>query len=277
MLVDSHCHLDHLDLTPHGGSLHALLNAARACGVHGFLSVGVDLESSRHLLDVVQAHPDVVMSVGSHPLQSTPQPLPEVAELLELGRSNKVVAIGETGLDYHYSPDTARWQRESFVRHACAASELAKPLIVHTRAARAETLDILRRHANSGVGGVLHCFTESWAMAKAALDLDFYISFSGILTFGNADDLRAVAKKIPLDRLLVETDSPWLAPKPYRGRKNEPRYVVEVAQALAEVRGLTLPELARATTANFERLFGQLPRTRADTNEKTERQEDLYE
>lgn len=259
MLVDSHCHLDHLDLTAHNGSLHRLLDAARARGVRGFLSVGVDLESSRRLVTLAQAHPDVVLSVGSHPLQNNLQPLPEVTELAALGGVAKVVAIGETGLDYHYSPDTADWQRESFVRHAFVADQLAKPLIVHTREARTETLEILRQHANLEVGGVLHCFTEDWAMAKAALDLNFYISFSGILTFNNASALRAVAKKIPLQRLLVETDSPWLAPKPYRGRKNEPQYVVEVATTLADIRGLPLAELAQATTTNFQRLFGPIP------------------
>ncbi len=258
MLVDSHCHLDHLDLTAHNDSLRMLLDAARARGVEGFLSVGVDLESSRRLISLAQAHPDVVLAVGSHPLQRNPQPLPDVAELTTLGRGEKVVAIGETGLDYHYSPDSAAWQRESFVRHAFVADQLAKPLIVHTREARSETLELLRRHANLDIGGVLHCFTEDWAMAKAALDLNFYISFSGILTFNNASALRAVAKKIPLQRLLVETDSPWLAPKPWRGRKNEPQYVVEVAQTLADLRGLPVVELAQATTANFERLFGPI-------------------
>ncbi len=259
MLVDSHCHLDHLDLTAHNGSLRTLLDAARARGVEGFLSVGVDLESSRSLVTLAQAHPDVVLAVGAHPLQKSPQPLPEVAALTALGRAEKVVAIGETGLDYYYSADTMAWQCESFVRHAFVAGQLAKPLIVHTREARTETLEILRRHANLDVGGVLHCFTEDWAMAKAALDLNFYISFSGIVTFNNASALRAVAKKIPLQRLLVETDSPWLAPKPYRGRKNEPQYVVEVAATLAELHGLPVVELAQATTANFTRLFGPIP------------------
>src|SRR5690606_14761809 len=166
-----------------------------------------------------------------------------------------VVAIGETGLDYYYSQDRKAAQQESFRVHLQAAAQLRKPVIVHTRDAREDTLALIREAGDSEVGGVLHCFTESWEMARAALDLNYCISFSGIITFKNAEELREVVRRVPLDRLLVETDSPYLAPVPYRGKKNEPKYVREVAQCVADLKGLPLEELARITTANFDGLF----------------------
>ena len=165
------------------------------------------------------------------------------------------MAVGETGLDNHYSPDSAAWQEESFIRHLKVAGQLNKPVIVHTRQAQQQTLAILRAHADQEVGGVLHCFTETWAMAEAAIAMNFYISFSGIITFRNASALREVVKKVPLDKLLVETDAPWLAPVPYRGKQNLPGHVVEVAQMVADIKGISYQQVAETTTANFSALF----------------------
>lgn len=238
---------------------------ARSKGVAAFLAVGIDVDSSRGLIDLAQSHDDVYVSVGVHPLQTdiALQPLadgfenslPEVDELLSLARSPRVVAIGETGLDCYYSADTLDWQRQSFVRHAEASGRCGKPLIVHTRDAREETLGVIHKHGDPEVGGVLHCFTEDWAMARAALDHNFYISFSGIVTFRNAASLREVVKKIPAERLLIETDSPWLAPVPYRGRSNLPQYVGEVARCVADLKGLSVAALEEQVCDNFERLF----------------------
>lgn len=258
MLIDSHCHLDRIDLLRAGKTLDELLDDARARGVGGFLTVGVDLQSSRHLIELASGYPDVYVSVGAHPLQESSIPVPDIDQLVELGRSEVVVAIGETGLDNHYSAETADWQRQSFINHLAAARELAKPVIVHTREAQDETLRLLRQHACPQSGGVLHCFTETWEMAQAAIDLNFYISFSGIITFRNAAALREVVRQVPLERLLVETDSPWLAPMPHRGKQNEPQYVVEVAHQVAELKGLSVAELGAITSANFQSLF-QLP------------------
>ena len=255
MLVDSHCHLDHLDLSDYQNSLDRLLDAARQSGVTQFLSVGVDLPSSSRLVELAQTRDDMLVSVGVHPLQRELPPLPEVTELLSLGSQPGVVAIGETGLDNYYDKDNAEWQEQSFIRHLQAGAQLRKPVIVHTREARAQTLAILRHHASTSSGGVIHCFTENWDMAKAAMDLNFMISFSGIITFRNASALREVVKKVPLENMLVETDAPWLAPVPYRGKQNEPKYVVEVAKAVAEIKGVGWQQVAEVTTANFQRLF----------------------
>ncbi|TNE75667.1 MAG: TatD family deoxyribonuclease [Gammaproteobacteria bacterium] len=255
MLVDSHCHLDHLDLADYQNSLSALLDAARQRGVEQFLSVGVDLESSARLVELARDCDDVLVSVGVHPLQRELPAMPEVEQLVALGRRDGVVAIGETGLDNYYGEDSAAWQEQSFIRHLQAAAQLRKPVIVHTREAREQTLAILRAHADRDVGGVIHCFTESWEMARAAMDLNFLISFSGIITFRNAEALRDVVKRVPLENMLVETDAPWLAPVPYRGKQNEPKYVLEVAQMVADIKGVSPQEVAAVTTANFRRLF----------------------
>lgn len=255
MLVDSHCHLDHLDLSDYHNSLNDLLQAARKRGVSHFLSVGVDLESSRKLIELATEYPDVNVSVGVHPLQKSRPAIPEISELIALGRHQCVVAIGETGLDNYYDSESIAWQKESFIRHLKAASELAKPVIVHTREAREETLSILRAHANKESSGVLHCFTETWEMARDAIALNFYLSFSGIITFRNASALREVVKKVPLERLLVETDAPWLAPVPHRGKQNEPQFVVEVAKAVADIKGISYEKVAEVTTQNFQKLF----------------------
>ncbi|MGB2359465.1 MAG: TatD family hydrolase [Porticoccaceae bacterium] len=254
MLVDSHCHLDHLDLTDREAGLDGVLADARARGITQFLSVAVDLKSSRSLLELTQQQDNVYSSVGVHPLQKIDQPVPEVEQLVVLASGPKVVAIGETGLDNFYSADTHQWQRESFINHLLASQQTGKPIIIHTRDARDETIQLLRQYPLQG-GGVMHCFTETWEMAEAALELGFYISFSGIITFNSAADLREVVRLVPLERLLVETDSPWLAPVPHRGKQNEPQYVREVAETVAELKGVSLEQLAEITTQNFHRLF----------------------
>lgn len=255
MLIDSHCHPDRLDLGAFGGSLDNLLDAARRAGVRAILGVGIDLESSREMIRLATRRADVFATVGVHPLQTEPQPLPDETELCTLAANEVVVAIGETGIDGHHGDDNLDWQRESFRVHARVAHRLRKPLVVHTRDARTETLALLRAHADPAVGGVLHCFTEDWATARAGLDLGFHISFSGIVTFRNAGELREIAARVPLDRLLVETDAPWLAPVPYRGKTNQPHYVAEVARCIAQLRGMDLDDFNAQVAENFARLF----------------------
>ncbi|MBG6604364.1 TatD family hydrolase [Pseudomonas aeruginosa] len=254
MLVDSHCHLDRLDLAAHGGSLDAALAAARARGVGQFLCIGVSADNAQAVKALAERYADVHCSVGVHPLDLEPGSAPALDWLLGELAHPRVVAIGETGLDYHYEPEAAELQQEAFRLHLEAARITAKPVIVHPRAARADTL-ALRREAALPQAGVLHCFTEDWEMARSALDLGFYISLSGIVTFRNADALREVARQVPADRLLVETDSPYLAPIPHRGKPNLPEYVRDVAEFLATLRGVSLETLAEQTTANFHRLF----------------------
>lgn len=254
MLVDSHCHLDHLDVADREGGLEAVLADAHARGITKFLSVAVDLATSASLVDLTALHNNIFSSVGVHPLQKVEQPVPTVDQLLALAEAPNVVAIGETGLDNFYSADTYQWQRDSFINHLKTSQQCNKPIIIHTREARDETIALLRQYPLQA-GGVMHCFTETWEMAEAALELGFYISFSGIVTFNSASDLREVVRQVPLERLLVETDSPWLAPVPHRGKQNEPQYVLEVAQCVAELKGVSLEQLAEITTQNFHRLF----------------------
>ena len=254
MLVDSHCHLDRLDLAAHDGSLDAALAAARDRGVQHFLCIGVSADNAGAVKSLAERYADVDCSVGVHPLDLEQGEAPALDWLLGELNHPHVVAIGETGLDYHYEPEAAELQQQSFRLHLEAAKITGKPVIVHTREARADTLALLREAALPQAG-VLHCFTEDWEMAKAALDIGFYISLSGIVTFRNADALREVARKVPADRLLVETDAPYLAPIPHRGKPNLPQYVREVAEFLAMVRGERFEDLAAQTTANFKRLF----------------------
>ena len=254
MLVDSHCHLDRLDLSAHEGSLDAALSAARARGVGHFLCIGVSADNAAAVRELAGRYGDVDCSVGIHPLDLQPGAEPALNWLLKELDHPHVVAIGETGLDYHYEPEAAELQQASFRLHLEASRITGKPVIVHTRAARADTLALLRE-ADLPQAGVLHCFTEDWDMARAALDLGYYISLSGIVTFRNAEMLRDVARQVPADRLLVETDSPYLAPVPHRGKPNLPQYVREVAEFLTELRGVSLETLTEQTTANFKRLF----------------------
>lgn len=254
MLVDSHCHLDRVDLTPYHGDFAGLIEACREAGVAHMLCVSIDLESYPAMLALVEDYPEVSVSVGVHP-NDFDRREPGIEELVALAGHPKNVAIGETGLDYFHGKGELDWQRERFRIHIRAARQANKPLIIHTRDARDDTIAIMREEQARDVGGVMHCFTESWEMAKAALDLDFYISFSGIVTFKNATALRDVAARVPDERILIETDSPYLAPVPFRGKPNEPRYVGKVAEAVAAVRGVSTEAVARQSRENFYRLF----------------------
>ena len=255
MLVDSHCHLDRLDLARFDGALAGVLDAAAAQGVMRLLSVATDLERWPALVRLTEPYPQIALSVGVHPSEEEGR-APTVAELTTLGCEPRVVALGETGLDYYYGAASAARQQEWFRIHIAAARALGKPLIVHTRDAREDTLRILAEEGAAEVGGVLHCFTEDWAMAEQALALNFHISFSGIVTFKNARPIQDAARRMPADRLLVETDSPYLAPVPHRGKPNQPAWVRQVAEFVAQLRGETLEQVAAATTANYLRLFG---------------------
>lgn len=254
MLVDSHCHLDRLDLSAFSGNLDAALEAARQRGVKHFLCIGISVENAPVVREFTQRYADVDCSVGVHPLDLSRGSEPTLEWLLDELAQPGVVAVGETGLDYYYQTETAQQQQDSFRLHLEAARLSEKPVIVHTREAKADTLAIMREAALPHAG-VMHCFTEDWQMAKAALDLGYYISFSGIVTFRNAEALREVALQVPSDRILVETDSPYLAPVPHRGKSNFPEYVVDVAEFLAQLRGVSYAQFAEQTTDNFKRLF----------------------
>ena len=254
MLVDSHCHLDRLKLEKYNGRLDGAIEAARIAEVERILCVGIDLEHADQIVQLSEQYHHVYGSIGVHPLEKDSR-TPGRDELLRYAAHEKIVAIGETGLDYYYSSESKELQQERFVLHLQAASQSELPVIIHTRDARDDTLAMIREHANLDHAGVLHCFTESWEMAKAAMDMNFMISISGIVTFRNAEALREVVKKLPLDRLLIETDSPYLAPVPHRGQPNEPAFVADVARFVAELKGITFEELAFVTTDNFYSLF----------------------
>lgn len=254
MFIDSHCHLDRVKLDAYSGSFAGLLETTRDAGVDHMLCVSIGLEAYPRMLALVEPYREVSVSVGVHPSEP-PGREATAEELVELARHPRNVAIGETGLDYHYNTGDLDWQRERFRVHIRAAKTCGKPLIVHTRDAREDTIRLMREENAAVVGGVMHCFTEDWAMAEQALDLGFYISFSGIVTFRNAAELRAVASRVPLDRMLIETDSPYLAPVPHRGKPNEPRYVRYVAECIAEIRGISVERLAEITRENFYSLF----------------------
>ena len=234
-------------------SLQQVIDNAQAQQIEHMLCVCVSLAEFEQMQAQVADFPLVSISCGEHPLHQQDTVSAEL--LLQKCSSSDVVAVGETGLDYFYAPDSKLSQQEAFVSHIQVANQLRKPLIIHTRDARADTIALMRSHQADNAGGVLHCFTEDYDTAKAALDLGFYISISGIMTFRNADELRNVVKKLPLDRLLIETDAPYLAPVPYRGKTNQPAYVTAVAKAVAEVKGIELQQLAQQTTANFYKLF----------------------
>lgn len=254
MLVDSHCHLDRLKLDACGGSLDAALENAYEHGVSHLLCVCIDMDNFPDVLKIAHEHRNVFASVGVHPNEREGRE-PHVDELVAKAGDAQVVAIGETGLDYYYGQGDLDWQRERFRSHIAAAKASSKPLIIHSRDARDDTLRLMREEGAAEVGGVMHCFTEDWDMAKAAMDLNFYISFSGIVTFRNAAVLKEVARRMPADRILVETDSPYLAPVPYRGKPNQPAWVQHVAAHIAELRGEDLEQVAEYTTHNFFTLF----------------------
>jgi TatD DNase family protein len=252
MLVDSHCHLDFPELRD---DLPALLERMSAEGVTHALTISTTLAGFPGVRAVAEAHPNVWCTAGVHPDERRDGRETTVEELVALAGHPKVVAIGETGLDYYRVEGDTGWQRERFRVHIRAARACGKPLVVHTRDAAADTLRILEEEGAKDVGGVMHCFTESAQVAQSAMALGFHISFSGIVTFKNALALKEVARGIPLERLLVETDSPYLAPVPHRGRTNEPAFVRHVAEEIARLRGMPFEAIARATTANFFALF----------------------
>ena len=251
MLVDSHCHLDFPDLA---GQLPEVLARMSDNDVELAVCIGVNLEDFPAVLALAERSSRLYATVGVHP-EYVDVEEPDEARLLELAAHPRVIGIGETGLDYYWHKDQPAWQRQRFRTHIRAAKQCAKPLIVHTRDSATDTLKVLREEGADTVGGVMHCFTESWEIARAALDLGFYISMSGIVTFKNALQVKEVAQKCPLDRLLVETDSPYLAPVPYRGKRNEPAYVLHVAEEIARLRDLPLDTIKQATTDNFYSLF----------------------
>ena len=254
MFIDSHCHLDRVDLKPFNENFSDFVMNAKEAGITDMLCVSIDLENYPAMLELVKPFNNIYTSVGVHPCEQEGHD-PEVQELVRLAAEPSNVAIGETGLDYFRTEGDMHWQQQRFRRHIQAAREVDKPLIIHTREAREDTINILREENAKQVGGVMHCFTETWEMAQAALEMDFYISFSGIVTFKNATELKEVAKKVPLERILIETDSPYLAPVPYRGKPNVPQYVSKVAEHIADLRETSVDKIAEQTSQNFKELF----------------------
>ena len=260
MFIDSHCHLDKLDLSLNQGSLASLLKNCEERDVKRVLSVCVGLDEFDNMYQMIKPFEQVDASLGIHPLHlKTQNHLASVETLVELiNKHPKVVAIGETGLDYFYDETTKELQIESFINHLKAGAQLSMPLIIHTRQARQDTLDLIAAYGGSA-GGVLHCFTESIEMAQQAIEFNYSISISGIVTFKNSHELKEVVKQLPLEKLLIETDAPYLAPVPYRGKQNQPKYVVEVAQYIADLKGIRVEQLAEITTENYYRLFHKSP------------------
>lgn len=251
MFIDSHCHLDFPELADR---MPEVLENMRTHRVTHALCICVDLADFPRVLAIAESAPHLYASAGVHPdYEETHEP--SVDELVGLAAHPRVIAIGETGLDYYRLEGDLEWQRERFRVHIRAAREASKPLVIHTRAAAEDTLRIMREERAGEAGGVMHCFTESWEVAQAALDLGFHISFSGIVTFKNAKALQGVAQRVPLARMLIETDSPYLAPVPFRGKTNEPAFVSHVASRIAELRGIPVDEVGDATTRNFFELF----------------------
>jgi TatD DNase family protein len=252
MFIDSHCHLDFPDLA---ADREAVLQLMRENRVTHALTISTTRKTFSAVRAVAEANANMWCSAGVHPDEQIDDHEVSVNELLQMADHPKVVAIGETGLDYYRLPEPLDWQRERFRIHMRAAKQCGKPLVIHTRNSAGDTLKLMREECADEIGGVMHCFTESREIAEAALAMNFYISFSGIVTFKSARDLQEVARSVPLDRMLIETDSPYLAPVPYRGKMNQPGYVKHVAEHIATLRGISVEEVAEATTANFFRLF----------------------
>jgi TatD DNase family protein len=255
MFIDSHCHIDFPELA---ARLPEILGKMQENQVSHALCVSVDLPDFPRVLALAEQHANIYASVGVHPdYPDTPEP--SVDDLIRLSNHPKIVAIGETGLDYYRLEGDLEWQRDRFRRHIRASRATGKPLIIHTRSASEDTIRIMREEGagtdKGGAGGVMHCFTESIEVAQAAMEMGFYISFSGIVTFKSAKELQAVALAVPFERMLIETDSPYLAPVPYRGKMNEPGFVRHVAEFIAKHKGVPLEEVAQQTTANFFKLF----------------------
>lgn len=251
--VDSHCHLDKIKATQEEG-IDAVLARAEQAGVEHILCIGVTLDDYPKMREIVGDRSQVSYSCGVHPLYMKEQTY-DARQLRKLIDDTGVVAVGETGLDYYYDKEQHQAQQDSFASHIEIACEVDKPLIIHTRDAHKDTIGMLREGGAERCGGVLHCFTESLQMAREAVELGFYISISGIVTFRNAEALRDVVRNLPLDRLLIETDAPWLAPVPYRGKENEPAYVVEVARCVAALKKTSVETVAEQTRENFYSLF----------------------
>ncbi len=252
MFIDSHCHLDFPELHADRANVLALM---RHNAVTHALTISTTLQTFPTVRAVAEANDNIWCSAGVHPDEQVDDHEASLEELLAMADHPKVVAIGETGLDYYRLPEPLDWQRERFRVHIRAAIATGKPLVIHTRNSHADTLRIMQEEGAAEVGGVMHCFTEVQEVADAAMAMNFYISFSGIVTFKNAKDLKEVAKNLPLDRMLIETDSPYLAPAPFRGKMNQPGYVKHVAEHIAELRSVSVEEIAEATTRNFFTLF----------------------
>ena len=249
--IDSHCHINFPDLA---ANLSDVLAQMRQNEVVSALCVSVNLADFPQVLALAEQYPHIYASVGVHPDYEGVEE-PDVARLVELARHPKVIAIGETGLDYFRLKGDLEWQRTRFRNHIRAARESGKPLIIHTREAAADTLRIMSEENAAEARGVMHCFTETWEVAEAAMAMGFYISFSGIITFKNAKQIKEVAQRVPLERMLIETDAPYLAPVPHRGKLNQPAYVKHVAEEIALLRGISVDEVGQRTSENFERLF----------------------
>jgi TatD DNase family protein len=258
IVVDSHCHLDYPGLAE---DLPGVLGRAEESGVRLMLSIGTRVRKFEQILAIAEAHGNVFCTIGTHPHNAAEEPDVTARELIDIARHPKVVGIGEAGLDYHYDLSPRDTQAQSFRVHIEAARETGLPLVIHSRAAEADTAQILEEEMGKGAfKPLLHCFSSKIELARRGLTLGAYVSFSGILTYKNAEDIRVTASEVPTDRLLVETDAPYLAPVPFRGKSNEPAYVVKTLEKLADVKGVAVPEMARITTDNFFALFGKVPK-----------------
>jgi TatD DNase family protein len=252
MFVDSHCHLDFPELQ---ADMAAVLANMRANAVGHALTISTTLRSFPAVRAVAEAQPNIWCTAGVHPDEQADDHEAQVEELLKLADHPRVVAIGETGLDYYRLKEPLDWQRERFRKHIRAAKQCRKPLVIHTRESAEDTLRLMAEEGAGEAGGVMHCFTETWEVARRAIDLGFHISFSGIVTFRNALAIKECARQVPMERMLIETDSPYLAPVPFRGKTNQPGYVKHVAEEIARLRGISVEEVARHTTRNFFALF----------------------
>lgn len=257
-LIDSHCHINFPDFD---NRLDELLGNARDNDVHHMLCIATSWENADDVRQLAIDHSEISASFGIHPNTDTTEGYePDTAEIISKSSDPIIVAVGETGLDYHWNEGDLGWQHERFERHIEAAREVKKPLVIHTRAAASDTMDKLENLQARDAGGVMHCFAEDWEIAKRALDIGFFISFSGIVTFKSAKSVQEVARKAPIDRMLVETDSPFLAPVPFRGKQNQPAYVRHTAECVAQLRNQSLEEIAQATSENFYQLFSGVER-----------------
>ncbi len=254
MLIDSHCHLDKIDLSPYNDDFAVFMQEAEKQQLEHMLCISIDLEAYPAMCELVNPYDNISLSVGVHPNVDEGHD-PSAVELIALADNEKVIAIGETGLDYFRSEGDLTWQHQRFIAHIEAAKATGKPLIIHTREAKVDTLRLLKEHGAETVGGVIHCFTEDWEFAQQAMALNFYISFSGIVTFKNAKSIQDVAKRIASDKYLIETDSPYLAPTPFRGKPNYPMYVQHVAQFIADLREVSVETVIQQSNENFRRLF----------------------